>query len=183
MEPYLSNDERQELLRVARDGLESAVEGRPADVTAAEQAGHLAEPGACFVTLYERGELRGCIGGLEAKMPLAQCVRAMAEAAALRDPRFHPVAPAELSQIDLSLSVLTPLRRIDDPAQLQPGVHGLVVSRGDARGVLLPQVAAERDWDRETFLAQTCRKAGLPEDAWRDPSTTLEVFTAEVFAE
>ena len=183
MDTYLTPEERQELLRVARDGLEAAVAGRPPDVHPAERTGHLAEPGACFVTLYEGGELRGCIGGLEARMPLSDCVRAMAEAAALRDPRFHPVAPAELPGIDLSLSVLTPLRRIDDPRHLEPGVHGLVVSRGHARGVLLPQVAAERDWDRETFLAQTCRKAGLPEDAWRDPATTLEVFTAEVFAE
>ncbi len=183
MSDYLGPDERRALLRVARDGLEAAVLGRPPEPVPGELAGHLGAPGACFVTLVEGGELRGCIGGLEASEPLSQAARAMAAAAALRDPRFRPVQPAELPRVELSLSVLTPLRRLVDPAELEVGRHGLVVTRGGHRGVLLPQVAVEHGWDRAAFLARTCQKAGLPLDAWRDPETVLEVFSAEVVRE
>jgi len=177
----LSDAERRTVLRIAEDALEAAVTHRPPRPVQGEAEGHLGEPGACFVTLYEHGDLRGCIGSLVPTAPLGQVVRAMTEAAALRDPRFRPVSPPELPGLSLSLSVLTPMRRIDDPREVQVGLHGLVVSRGDRRGVLLPQVAVERGWDRETFLEQTCIKASLPIDAWQDPETTLEVFSAEVF--
>lgn len=180
---YLTEGERRILLAAARDGVEAAVEGRSPRRLAGEDEGRLGAPGACFVTLHGDGELRGCIGGLAAHLPLAEHVRAMAESAALRDPRFPPLQPGELPRTRLSLSVLTPVRPLDDIADLRLGRDGLVVSRGFARGVLLPQVAVQHDWSRETFLAHTCRKAGLPPGAWKDPETTVEVFSAEVFAE
>jgi uncharacterized protein (TIGR00296 family) len=107
----------------------------------------------------------------------------MAAAAALRDPRFSPVSDAELGQIDLEISLLTPLEQIDDTGLIEVGRHGICVERGFNRGVLLPQVAVENRWNRDTFLNQTCLKAGLPPDAWRDDQTKIEVFEARVFGE
>jgi len=183
MGPCLNADERRILLEAARDSLEVAVFVREPRILAEESQGQLGEPGACFVTLRASGQLRGCIGGLEARLPLCEHARTMAGAAALRDPRFPPVLAAELSRIAVSLSVLTPLRRVCDPCEVLVGEHGVVVSRGWLRGVLLPQVAVEQCWDRETFLAHTCQKAGLPPNAWRDPETVIDVFAAEVFGE
>jgi AmmeMemoRadiSam system protein A len=183
MSGYLDATERQTLLLAARDALEACVERRTPHPGPEDRSGRLGELGACFVTLYLRDDLRGCIGNLEAREPLGSAVRSMTEAAALRDPRFSPVAPAELSHIRISLSVLTPLRVIHGVEEIEVGIHGLVISRGSQRGVLLPQVASERGWDRETFLDQTCLKAGLPPEAWRDPDTRVEVFSAEVFGE
>ena len=179
----LSGTERVALLRVARDGLEAAVLGRAPVRLPEEARGRLVEPRACFVTLRIASDLRGCIGALEARLPLAEHVRVMAGAAALRDPRFAPVEAEELSRIALSLSVLTPARRVHGPDDIRVGAHGLVVSHGACRGVLLPQVAVEHGWDAPTFLAQTCGKAGLPRDAWREVETAIEVFSAEVFDE
>jgi AmmeMemoRadiSam system protein A len=178
---HLDEAEAAVLLRVARDGLEAAVRGRPPTPIDGERTGKLREPGACFVTLHERGQLRGCIGALEPFGTLAEVTRAMAEGAALRDPRFRPVEPSELDAIDLSVSVLTPARPLRDASEWQLGRDGLIVSRGMRRGVLLPQVASDHGWDFETFLGQTCVKAGLPPDAWRDPDTRVEVFSAEVY--
>ena len=179
----LAAAERTVLLRAARDGLETAVLSRSPAVLPEERTGRLVEPRACFVTLRIAGDLRGCVGALEARLPLAQHVREMAGAAALRDPRFPPVVAGELVHITLSLSVLTPARRVRGPGEVRVGVHGLVVSRGAARGVLLPQVAAEHGWDAPTFLAHTCAKAGLHPDAWCEPDTEIAVFSAEVFGD
>jgi len=146
----------------------------------------LPEPGrgpasgrGAFVSLHRHGELRGCIGNLVSDRPLAEVVRDMAVAASRDDPRFPPLAEDELDGLDVEVSVLTtpvPARAED----VVPGRHGLIVRRGGCQGVLLPQVAVEQGWNRETFVAMTCRKAGLPPDAWRDPRTDLRVFEAQV---
>ena len=180
----LDETSRAHLLAAARDGLEAAVARRPSQVRSFEKQDVLARPGAAFVTLYDAhdGALRGCIGGLEPVRPLAETVRSMAAAAALRDPRFPRVVPEELPHLRISLSVLTPPKPAR-PEDIQVGRHGIVVQRGHARGVLLPQVAVEQGWDEKTFLEQTCLKAGLTKDAWRDPETRIEAFESENFAE
>jgi AmmeMemoRadiSam system protein A len=106
----------------------------------------------------------------------------MAQAAAFRDPRFRPVEEEELPLLDLEISVLTPFEEIDDPEQIQVGLHGILIRKGYISGLLLPQVATERNWDRMTFLEEACRKAGLPRNAWKDPDTKIYVFSADVFS-
>jgi hypothetical protein len=133
------------------------------------------------VTLTEGGRLRGCIGHIEARKPLYATVRECARAAALDDPRFPAVTPAELSLLQLEISILSPLLDID-PQQVEVGRHGLLISRGAQRGLLLPQVAVEWDWDREQFLAETCLKAGLPGNAWQH-GARIQAFTAQVLKE
>lgn len=137
----------------------------------------------CFVTLHTgSGALRGCIGTFVVEEPLWRAVRQMAVAAATRDPRFRALSSDELDDCVLEISALTPTEPVQ-PHEVEVGLHGLCVERGPYRGVLLPQVATERGWDRETFISQTCVKAGLPPDAWRDGSVELAVFAAEVFGE
>jgi AmmeMemoRadiSam system protein A len=182
--PGLAESDRDALLRIARDALEAAVTGRAPQPVNGEETPALLRPAACFVTLHMRdGSLRGCIGTLEGHQALSKEVREMTAAAALRDPRFPPVGSAELPHLRIGLSVLSPAHPIRDPREVEVGRHGLVIERGPARGVLLPQVPVEQGWDRETFLAHTCRKAGLPVDAWEDPDTTISVFSADVFEE
>ncbi len=177
----LAPRERDELLRLARQAVAAAAQGtrtrpdRP-------QAPDLLQPAGAFVTLHRAGELRGCIGTFQSPEPLYRTVAEMARSAAVGDPRFSPVRPEEVAEIDVEISVLSPLREVREPEEVQVGRHGLYLVRGGHRGVLLPQVAVEYGWDRETFLDQTCRKAGLPPGAWRE-GTTLYVFEAEVFGE
>lgn len=140
------------------------------------------QPGAAFVTLTKHGALRGCIGFVQPVHPLAEAVRHCAAAAATADPRFPPVAAAELSELSLEISVLSPLRRIERLDEIRVGVHGLQVSQGGRRGLLLPQVATEYGWDRDTFLSHTCVKAGLPADAWRR-GVEIQVFTVDHFSD
>jgi uncharacterized protein len=134
-----------------------------------------------FTTLYRDGELRGCVGYAEPVAPLYRAVAESAQAAAFEDSRFLPVAAEEVPQLEVSLSVLTRLFPIQ-PEAVEVGRHGLVISQGSRRGLLLPQVPGEHGWGREMFLEQTCRKAGLPVDAWRK-GATIEAFTAEVFSD
>ncbi len=177
----LSQADREELLRVARRTLEVFLEhGKTPSVET--ESDHLLEARGAFVTLHKGVQLRGCIGTFEARDPLIDTVQRMAVAAATKDPRFPSVVAKELSAIWLEISALTPLRRAAAD-EVEVGTHGVYVSRGFSRGVLLPQVATEHNWDRETFLKHTCLKAQLPADAWRDPETTIEVFSAEVFGE
>lgn len=139
-----------------------------------------------FVTLTERGALRGCLGHVAADRPLGEVVRDMTVAAAEEDPRFAPVAPDELGDLALEISVLSepqPLERPVDPADVVIGRHGLIVRRGSRTGLLLPQVATEYHWSAEGFLAATCRKAGLGPDAWREAGTAVLTFQADVFGE
>ncbi len=165
------------LQAAARDAIEAAVRLRPARPSVAEAAPWALAPGACFVTLRSPdGTLRGCIGEMTARRPLIESVRDNAVGSALRDPRFPPVGPSELDGLRLAISVLTPPRRVASPSAVEVGRHGILVTRGGHRGVFLPEVATEQGWDRETYLSAVCRKAGLPLDAWRHPSTELAVF-------
>lgn len=173
--------DRRALLAIARDAIAARLAGRRYELPA--PAGALAEPLGAFVTLRRRdGELRGCIGRMVSDEPLAETVAAMAAAAATEDGRFEPVTAAELPSIVVEISVLGPMRPIRT-GDVEVGVHGLMVRCGSRRGVLLPQVPLEYGWDRETFLAHTCRKAGLPADAWRRPECEWLAFTATVFGE
>jgi AmmeMemoRadiSam system protein B/AmmeMemoRadiSam system protein A len=175
----LSPEEKKELLRLAKQAVETYVrENKVVDYETTNP--NFLEARGAFVTLTEAGELRGCIGYTEPVMPLAQAVVRCAIYAATQDPRFRPVAAAELKSLAYEISVLTPLRRIDDPRLVAVGRHGLVISQGDFRGLLLPQVATENRWGRDEFLTQTCLKAGLPPDAWKK-GAEIYVFEALVF--
>lgn len=181
-----NQEDRQLLLRMARaaivchvqgtGGADSGCRDRPAPSEAA------ARPGAAFVTIHCRGELRGCIGHLDGTSALGPVIEDCAVAACSADPRFPPVTGSELSSLVIELSLLGPFERVTDTAEIEVGRHGLVVERDGRRGLLLPQVAAQWQWDRETFLAQTCRKAGLPRNAWK-AGAGLWRFEAEVFGE
>ena len=177
----LPDEDRAALLRLARRAITSAVAAGRLEA-AGPLSPALLEPSGVFVSLHCRGRLRGCIGQVEPAEPLGPAVMRCAIAAALEDPRFDPVTPLELPEIEIELSLLSPLQVIA-PEQLEVGRHGLVVSRGEWRGLLLPQVASERGWSQERFLEETCRKAGLEPEAWKDPATRIEGFTAEVFSE
>ncbi len=177
----LGNHEKQLLLDLARRALTMAAEGRESLGTLPQDAALVESMGA-FVTLRKRGRLRGCIGQPDSGQSLVEVVAHCAKSAALKDPRFEPVRAEELCEIEIELSVLSPLLEIA-PERIEVGRHGLMVSAGLRRGVLLPQVAVECHWTTERFLEQTCVKAGLACDAWRDPETKIEGFTAQVFAE
>jgi AmmeMemoRadiSam system protein A len=176
-----TNREKRMLLEVARRAVTLAAERRetPEDLPDAER---LREPGGAFVTLRLRGRLRGCIGQLPAKESLVRVVAYCARGAALEDPRFEPVRTDEVAGIVVEVSVLSALEEIA-PERIETGKHGLVVAKGWQRGVLLPQVATEHGWTAERFLEETCAKAGLEPDAWKDPATRIEAFTADVFSE
>jgi AmmeMemoRadiSam system protein A len=169
--------QRADLLTIARRAIRERVRGLPLSNTSPEDPG-LCAPGAAFVTLTRAGVLRGCIGYVHATQPLAEAVGHAAASAATGDPRFPSVTAAELAEIRIEISVLSPLRRVTDAAEIQVGIHGLHISQDDRHGLLLPQVATEFDWDREMFLRQTCMKAGLPPDAWRH-GAEMQVFTVE----
>jgi AmmeMemoRadiSam system protein A len=175
-----SPHDRALLLRLAREALAAHVGVAPAHVPGL--SGPLAEPRGAFVTLHNHGELRGCIGHIEPTTPLGKVVPRCAVAAGTNDPRFPPITPTELDELDIEISVLAPLEPIAGPQDIDVGRHGLVVERDWQRGLLLPQVAVEWNWDAETFLAQTCHKAGLPRDAWKHGAKKWR-FEAEVFSE
>ncbi|MHB9027741.1 MAG: AmmeMemoRadiSam system protein B, partial [Candidatus Latescibacterota bacterium] len=176
----LSEEEKEILRTVVRQTLSSVVKTGQIP-TFREHKGKLGEQWGAFVTLTRRGNLRGCIGNITGTKPLIATVAEMTRAAALEDPRFRPVRPEELPDIDFEISVLTPIRRVNDVREIVVGRDGIIITRGYNRGLLLPQVATEYGWDRETFLEQTCGKAGLPKDAWKDRTTVIEAFSAEVF--
>ena len=174
-----SPDERRALLRLAHQSIESALQDLKLDLTAPSE--HLAEPRGAFTTLHLHRRLRGCIGYVFSSQSLYQTVAETARSAAFDDPRFEPVTLEEAPALKVEISVLSALRPIA-PEDVVVGKHGLVVMQGSRRGLLLPQVPFEWGWDRETFLAQTCMKAGLPPDAWLH-GAELQAFTAEVFGE
>jgi uncharacterized protein len=173
-----SSDERRILLRAAHDSILSAFTGRAPE---APFPPHLSDPRGVFTTLYLDGNLRGCVGYAMPVAPLYRAVCETARAAAFEDSRFLPVTEREAPRLEVCLSVLSRLFPIQ-AEQVEIGRHGLVISLAGRRGLLLPQVPVEYDWDRQTFIEQTCRKAGLPFDAWRK-GATLEAFTAEVFGD
>jgi hypothetical protein len=171
----LSVDDKKELLSLARRAVELYVRESKVLDSATSNA-NLRAPRGAFVTLTEGGDLRGCIGFTEPLFPLAETVVRAGIYAATEDPRFRPVSAAELKSLAYEISVLTPLKKVENPALVQVGRHGLVVAKDGRRGLLLPQVATENGWDREEFLRQTCLKAGLEPDAWRKGA---EIFSFE----
>ena len=174
-----SPDERRILLRLAHQSIEAALCDLALDLTPPSE--HLAEPRGAFTTLHWHERLRGCIGYVFSTDSLYRTVAETAKAAALDDPRFQPVTMPEAEELKVEISVLSPLQPIV-PEQVIVGKHGLVVKQDSRRGLLLPQVPVEWGWDRETFLAQTCLKAGIAPDAWAH-GAELQAFTAEVFGE
>lgn len=175
---------QKRLLDLSRQTLESFVLGTgPLPDAATEDSHLLTTRYGAFVSLHKGSELRGCIGTCFPTRPLYRIVMEMTEAAASQDHRVAPVSADELSAIDIEISVLSPLQLIEDPLSLEVGKHGLHVSNGEKRGVLLPQVATDYGWDMETFLAQTCLKAGLPKQAWRWAETKTMGFTALIIEE
>lgn len=176
----LTPHDQQRLLRHARRAIAARLEERPLDPL--RSPGTLGEPAAAFVTIRLDDRLRGCIGSVDDAEPLAEVVARCAADAATRDPRFPPLPLSDLSDVRLEISVLTPFRRVADPVEAEVGRHGLMVEKGRNRALLLPQVAGEWGWDRDTFLSQTCVKAGLPADAWRT-GAAVHTFEAQVFGE
>ncbi len=179
----LTSSEKSQLLEIAKKSVESAVKDRKVYDLPANLPATLRRDRGAFVTLKQKGNLRGCIGYTVARQPLAETVRDVAAFAALRDPRFRPVAASELPQLTYEISVLSPLRRVADTNQIKVGEHGLMIVKGNTRGLLLPQVAPEQHWDRNTFLDETAMKAGLPATAWHDKDADVFMFTAVVFGE
>jgi len=179
----LTSAEKRQLLEIARKSVESAVKDDKAYQLPANLPASLMQDRGAFVTLKENGELRGCIGYTIARQPLAETVRDVAAFAALRDTRFRPVTAGELPFLNYEISVLSPMRRVSDTNQIKIGEHGLMIVKGRTRGLLLPQVAPEQHWDRNTLLDETAMKAGLPAKAWRDKEADLFMFTAVVFGE
>ena len=177
----LPSDDRRALLVLARQAIVAASSAASPPEIFPRLAQIKGAPGV-FVSLHCHGRLRGCIGRLDAGDALAVTVASCAVSAALDDPRFPPVARDELAALEIEISVLSSFQEIR-PHQVQAGLHGLLVSRGRLRGLLLPQVAVQFRWSAETFLEETCMKAGLERDAWKDASTRIEAFTAEVFSE
>ncbi len=136
-----------------------------------------------FVTLHKNTELRGCIGFIEGLKPLQDAVIEMANSAAFHDPRFAPVTSDEVDDLDIEISVLSPVREIKETNEIVVGKHGLIIEQGFYKGLLLPQVATENNWDKNAFLQYTCRKAGLPIDAWQEKSTKISIFSSDIFSE
>lgn len=180
---YLPPASQKRLIEIARRTLEAVVRGAAPPLIVdrdpyLEQRGH-----GAFVTLFNRDELRGCIGTCAPSKNLRETVIEMTEAASRRDPRMQPVRPGELETVRIDISVLSPLFETPEPLALEVGRHGLHISHRHKRGLLLPQVAQERDWTMLTFLQQTCIKADLPQDAWGWPDTVVSAFTAVIIEE
>ena len=177
----LSEADRKSVLDLARQATVEAV-CRKRPLEAIPNTGVFEQRCGVFVTLHAGKRLRGCIGVIEAKDPLGESIARCAASAALEDPRFSPMQPEELQDLEIEVSLLSPLQRIQ-PEQIEIGKHGLLVEQGYHRGLLLPQVAVEHHLEREQFLRETCYKAGLPADSWQAPETRIYGFTCEVVAE
>ena len=179
----MNDAQKQTLLKVARDTVEAVIRGQKIAKPESDDP-ELNAPCGCFVTLKNRNRLRGCIGQFTSDSPLIELVAEMARASATGDPRFldDPITVRELEKLDVEISVLSPLKKTDDPLSLKLGVDGIYIKKGRASGCFLPQVAAETGWSKEEFLSYCCaHKAGLAADAWKDPQTQVYLFTAEVF--
>jgi AmmeMemoRadiSam system protein A len=179
----MDDKHKQTLLKVARDTVEVVVNRQPVQKPTSDDPA-LNVPGGCFVTLKNHGKLRGCIGQFVSEEPLIELIAEMAKASATSDTRFlaNPITASELNQLDIEISVLSPLKRTDDPLSLRLGTDGIYIKKGYASGCFLPQVATETGWDKEEFLSYCCaHKAGLRPDAWRDSDTEVYLFTAEIF--
>jgi AmmeMemoRadiSam system protein A len=184
IEMLIMNDQqKQTLLKVARDAVDAVIRQQKVAQPESDDP-QLNAPCGCFVTLKNRDRLRGCIGRFISDSPLIELVAEMAKASATGDPRFFadPITANELEKLDIEISVLSPLKRTDDPLSLKLGVDGIYIKKGHASGCFLPQVATETGWSKEEFLSYCCaHKAGLAADAWKDPKAEVYLFTAEVF--
>lgn len=176
----LTGQEKIYLHHIARSVIESRATGMTQPAFEAPTP-TLQEKRGAFVSLHSKGQLRGCIGYVHAIKPLYQTIEDMAIAAAFQDPRFSPLRQDELGELEIELSVLTPMREITDISEIEIGKHGLLLIQGNYSGLLLPQVATEYGWSRDEFLGHTCMKAGLPTAAWKDKNTKIFVFSADVF--
>jgi hypothetical protein len=177
----LTESDQQFLLLTARNSVRSYLMGetpRPTEPA----AGVLTEPRGIFVSIHKGGELRGCIGNVHPGGPLYRSACECAIAAAVGDPRFMPMMAAELPFVEFEISVLSPIERVENTSEIQIGIHGLIISKGSLRGLLLPQVASAYGWDCEKFLQETCIKAGLRPSDWKD-GATIHCFSALVFSE
>ena len=179
--PFLSEADRSSLLELARRTITQVVASQKLPEKAPRE-GVFAERRGVFVTLHALGRLRGCIGVVEPYQPLGDALIHCAACAALQDPRFSPVRAEELPGLQIEISLLSVLEPIQ-PERVEIGKHGLLIAQGMHRGLLLPQVAVEHELGREEFLEETCRKAGLPLNAWREVETQVFGFTCEVFSE
>ena len=181
----MTDEQKKTLLKVARDAVKTAVAGQKL------QRPHTSEPElnahcGCFVTLKNNDELRGCIGQFTSDKPLIELVSDMAAAAAIGDPRFlhDPITPKEANNLDIEISVLSPLKKTDNPLNLRLGIDGIYIKKGCTNGCFLPQVATETGWSKEEFLSYCCaHKAGLKADAWKDKNTQVFLFTADIIEE
>ncbi|MDD5097413.1 MAG: AmmeMemoRadiSam system protein B [Candidatus Omnitrophica bacterium] len=182
-EDMLNNQQKKKLLKIARASINTYLQTGKKMQLSETDAGLTQEMGA-FVTLNKHAQLKGCIGNLTASQPLYLTIRDMAAEAAVSDPRFTPLTLAELKDIEIEISVLSPLKKVDSADKIELGKDGVLVRKGYQSGVFLPQVATETGWSKEEFLNNLCaQKAGLPADAWKDKSTELYIFKAEVFSE
>lgn len=181
--PPLTPEEREEALAFVRATIAARLHEAPEPPP--PRGGPFAEPAACFVTLRvrETGDLRGCIGQTEARSPLGESLADSAVASATRDPRFPAVAPSELEDLAIEISVLGPMEPVRRPDEIEVGRHGLYLRHGWRAGLLLPQVAEDQGWTAEEFFAHVCAKAELPPTAWQDPAARVWRFTADVFHE
>ncbi|MEO0265811.1 MAG: AmmeMemoRadiSam system protein A [candidate division WOR-3 bacterium] len=178
----LSKDEKITLLKLARKALENKFSGQK-DPVLTDPTENLKAFCGAFVTLRKHNQLRGCIGYIKGIKPLWEEIVNLAKEAAFHDPRFYPLRPEELKEVEIEISVLTPLQKISDTSLIEVGKHGILIKRGFFQGLLLPQVAIEENWDRETFLDHTCLKAGLYPGCWKDEKTEIYIFEALVFSE
>lgn len=177
----LDKNEQEFLLDVVRKTIIENAENGAKPHFASDNPNLCVKCGA-FVTLHRKnGALRGCIGHVEPTKPLLETIMDMAVACSCRDPRFQPVTPDEFPDLDMEISVLTPLEEIRDAEAIRIGRHGLMIKKGSASGLLLPQVATEHAWDRHRLLEETCRKAGLKSGAWKEADARLFVFSAQIF--
>ncbi len=178
----LDKDERRQLLEIARNAIDSCLSTREPAAEKIDRPG-LKQSAGCFVTIKTEGKLRGCIGNFVSEQPLYLEVAQMAVAAATGDPRFYAMNHEDIEHYQLEISIISPPKKIDDMTEIEVGTHGIYLEKDYCRGVLLPQVATEHGWDRQTFLEQTCVKAGLPTDGWDLPQTDIHIFTAQIISE
>jgi AmmeMemoRadiSam system protein A len=178
----LTAKEKDTLLDIAKKAIVAKVNNKDIPKLTVDSE-KLQEKRGAFVTLKKRGQLRGCIGYIKPVKPLGEIVQEMAVAAAFHDPRFPSLKPDEIRDLSFEISVLSPLKRIKDINEIEVGKHGLYIVLGATSGLLLPQVAVEYKWDRETFLKETCYKAGLPMQAWMDKETQIYIFSADYFGD
>ena len=178
----LSKTEASVLLKIARQAITQQIMNDSYNPEPREEKALNSHSG-CFVTIKQNGQLRGCIGNFQSQQPLFKEVATMAVAAASQDPRFPPMKRKDLDNFNLEITILSPLEKIDNTDQIEVGTHGIYIIKGFNRGVLLPQVATEYGWDRETFLRQTCVKAGLAENSWQHPDTEIYIFSGQIIHE